>query len=65
MAGLLAATGYALDQSLTAATLNNVAFALLHVSVLVVGSWSALVGRRRTARAVEPLDRTELEEVAA
>ena len=66
MAGLLSATGYALDQSLTAATLNNVAFALLHVSVLVVGSWSAIVGRRRSVRVPEPMeDRTALEEVAA
>jgi cellulose synthase (UDP-forming) len=65
IATLLAAIGYALDQNLTAATLNNVAFALLHVSVLIVGSWSALAGRRRTVRAPEPVPRPELEEVAA
>ncbi|HEX4217820.1 MAG TPA: glycosyltransferase family 2 protein [Acidimicrobiales bacterium] len=64
IAGLLAAVGYALDQNLTAATLNNVAFALFHVSVLMVGSWSALAGRR-TVRAREPVATPELEEVAA
>jgi cellulose synthase (UDP-forming) len=54
MGGLLAAMAYALNRSLTAATLNNVGFALLHFSVLVVGSWSAIVGRRRSALAPEP-----------
>jgi cellulose synthase (UDP-forming) len=43
---LLAAIGYGL-MSFTAASLNNVAFAFLHLSVLAVGSWTALVGRRR------------------
>ncbi|MGH9073831.1 MAG: glycosyltransferase family 2 protein [Acidimicrobiales bacterium] len=65
VAGLLSATGYALDRSLTAATLNNVAFALLHVSVLVAGSWSAVVGRRRSVRVPQPAARPDLEEVAA
>jgi cellulose synthase (UDP-forming) len=48
MGFLLAAIGYALDRSLTAASLNNIAFALLHLSVLLVGSWPAIVGRRRS-----------------
>ena len=71
MGVLLAAMAYALDRSLTAASLNNVAFALLHLSVLVVGSWSAIVGRRRPGpaaapptTAVEPVP-TELEKVPA
>jgi cellulose synthase (UDP-forming) len=69
MGFLLAAMAYALDQSLTAATLNNVAFALLHLSVLLVGSWSALVGRRRSIEppvpeTVAPV-RAELEKVPA
>jgi len=55
VAVLLSAVGYALVLQVTAATLNNVAFALLHVSVLTAGSWSAIVGRRRQqAPAVEP-----------
>ena len=72
MGFLLAAMAYALDRSLTAASLNNVAFALLHLSVLVVGSWSAIVGRRRSTEEpvapaperVEPV-RAELERVSA
>ncbi|HEY1990597.1 MAG TPA: hypothetical protein VGG43_14100, partial [Acidimicrobiales bacterium] len=54
MGGLLAAMAYALDRSLTAASLNNVGFALLHLSVLVVGTWTAIVGRRRSAQKPEP-----------
>ena len=53
MSLLLAAMGYGL-MSFTAASLNNVAFVFLHLSVLAVGSWTALVGRRgadaRTSR---------------
>ncbi|HVX20962.1 MAG TPA: glycosyltransferase [Acidimicrobiales bacterium] len=47
VAVLLSAVGYALSRQVTAATLNNVAFALLHVSVLTTGCWAAVVGRRR------------------
>jgi cellulose synthase (UDP-forming) len=66
MAILASATGYALERSITAATLNNVAFAVLHLSVLLVGSWSALVGRRRSSVAVAPSETSsELEGVAA
>jgi cellulose synthase (UDP-forming) len=66
MAVLASATGYALDRSITAATLNTVAFALLHLSVLLVGSWSALVGVRRSAVDSAPGERSdELEGVAA
>jgi cellulose synthase (UDP-forming) len=63
---LLSAMGYALDRSLTAASLNNVAFAGLHLSVLTVGSWSALVGRRRTSLAVPVRrERPQREELVA
>lgn len=54
--GVLMATaviGLWRDQS--AATLNNVAFALLHVAVLVVGAWPALRGA--DARAVDATTR--------
>jgi cellulose synthase (UDP-forming) len=37
---------WALARTLTAATVNNVAFAVLHLSVLLIGAWPALVGRR-------------------
>jgi cellulose synthase (UDP-forming) len=52
---LLAAVGYALDTDLSAATLNNVAFALLHLSVLAAGTWPALAGRRRTDERPDPV----------
>jgi cellulose synthase (UDP-forming) len=42
--GLLAAVGWACAGTLTAGTVNNVAFAFLHVSVLTVGTWPALRG---------------------
>jgi cellulose synthase (UDP-forming) len=35
-------------------TLNNVAFAALHIAVLLSGVWAALFPRRRAARAAEP-----------
>jgi cellulose synthase (UDP-forming) len=42
-AGVLAAAGgYGLASSRSPATLNNVAFATLHVSVLLAGAWPAL-----------------------
>jgi len=58
---------YALAHGVTAGRLNNVAFALLHISVLVVGAWPALVGRRhhRGAGAPEPAVVRVEEEVAA
>ncbi|HEX3794207.1 MAG TPA: cellulose synthase catalytic subunit [Acidimicrobiales bacterium] len=64
---LLASTGYALDRSITAATLNNVAFALLHLSVLLVGAWPALAGRRRVAASQDAAIEasTDMESVAA
>jgi cellulose synthase (UDP-forming) len=46
IAGLLSAVGFAVDGSLSAATVNNVAFATLHITVLSVGAWPAIVGRR-------------------
>jgi len=62
LAVLLSAIGYALSRQVTAATLNNVAFASLHVSVLATGCWAAVVGRRRqlTSPAVpEPASESE------
>ncbi len=47
---LVTASFYGLSQGLTAAIANNVAFALLHVTVLTIGIWSALVGYRPVAR---------------
>jgi cellulose synthase (UDP-forming) len=65
MGVLLAAMAYALDRGPTAASLNNVAFAFLHLSVLFVGAWPALVGRRRSRlEAPAPAD-AQLEELAA
>jgi cellulose synthase (UDP-forming) len=62
---LLAAMGYGL-MSFTAASLNNVAFAFLHLSVLAAGSWTALVGRRRaTLRSPGHRDPAPLEELVA
>lgn len=40
---LAASAGYGLAHSHTPATLNNVAFALMHVAVLLAGVWGALV----------------------
>jgi cellulose synthase (UDP-forming) len=66
MCMLLSAMGYGLDRSFTAATLNNVAFALLHFSVLAVGTWPAIVGRQRTALGVaRPADTARPEELVA
>jgi cellulose synthase (UDP-forming) len=66
MAVLLSAIGYGLDQSVTAGTLNNVAFACLHLSVLLAGSWSAIVGCRRASLAVpRSEDESDLRELVA
>ncbi len=65
MSLLLAAMGYGL-MSFTAASLNNVAFVFLHLSVLAVGSWTALVGRRGAdARTSRRDDRDRLGELVA
>ncbi len=66
MAVLLSAIGYGLDQSVTAGTLNNVAFAFLHLSVLLAGSWSAIVGCRRASLTVpHSEDESSLRELVA
>jgi cellulose synthase (UDP-forming) len=46
---LAAAIGWGLAHSRSPATLNNVAFAVLHICVLSAGVWPALVGTRRAA----------------
>jgi cellulose synthase (UDP-forming) len=43
LAALVAAAVYGLMHSQSPATLNNVAFAVLHISVLLAGVWGALV----------------------
>ena len=43
LAALVAAAGYGLEHSQSPATLNNVAFAALHITVLLAGVWGALV----------------------
>ncbi|MGH8995786.1 MAG: glycosyltransferase family 2 protein [Acidimicrobiales bacterium] len=50
MAVLGFAIAHALDGRLTAGTLNNVAFALFHLCVLLVGVWPAVAGRRAQVR---------------
>jgi cellulose synthase (UDP-forming) len=47
IAALLGAAGWGLWHDHSPGTLNNVAFAALHVSVLVAGVWGALVPRAR------------------
>jgi cellulose synthase (UDP-forming) len=62
MAVLLVAIAYAMARTLTAGTVNNVAFAVLHLSVLVVGVWPALAGRRAvSARVDEEADESEVQ----
>lgn len=66
MAVLLSAVGFAFARNLTPATMNNVAFAMLHIVVLLAGAWPALVGRRRPrALPEEPLRVLESAEEAA
>jgi cellulose synthase (UDP-forming) len=48
---LAGAAAYGLVSNRSPATLNNVAFAGLHISVLLVGTWPALVGVRTAALA--------------
>ena len=65
IAALSAAVGYALTGNLTAATANNVAFALVHVAILLVGAWPALTGRNGGPVAQGArVDASELEEAA-
>ncbi|HUI04457.1 MAG TPA: glycosyltransferase [Acidimicrobiales bacterium] len=45
MGALGAAMGFALTRRPTAGTVNNMAFAVLHLAVLTVGVWPALTGR--------------------
>lgn len=51
---LTAVAGYGLIRSTDQAMLNNVAFAGLHVSVLLAGAWGALSGDRPASAASEP-----------
>jgi cellulose synthase (UDP-forming) len=46
---LIAVAAYGLARDRSPSTLNNIAFAALHVSVLSAGAWPALVGARRGA----------------
>lgn len=62
---LLAAAFYGLVQSHSPATLNNVAFATLHISVLLVGMWPALAGVRARSDAGADIRLLEPAEAAA
>jgi cellulose synthase (UDP-forming) len=55
---------WAMARTLTAATVNNVAFAVLHLSVLLIGAWPALVGRRAAAAQASAPVETAHEEAA-
>jgi cellulose synthase (UDP-forming) len=67
VAGLIAVACYGLARDRSPSTLNNVAFAALHVSVLLAGAWPALrgaarerpVAARRPAAMREAAERTE------
>ncbi len=54
MALLASSIGYAFAGRFTPGTLNNVAFALFHLSVLLVGVWPAVAGRWAQVTTVEP-----------
>ena len=54
VAVLLGVAAYGLVHDRSPSTLNNVAFAALHISVLVAGAWAALRGNRRAAPAAAP-----------
>ena len=43
---LIAVVGYGLAKDRSPSTLNNIAFAALHISVLLAGAWPALRGAR-------------------
>jgi cellulose synthase (UDP-forming) len=48
---LIAVACYGLAKDRSPSTLNNIAFAALHISVLLAGAWPALVGAHRKAPA--------------
>jgi cellulose synthase (UDP-forming) len=62
---LLGAAAYGLYLGHSPATLNNVAFAALHVCVLMTGIWPALVGARAAARARERAQRSDAQTTRA
>jgi cellulose synthase (UDP-forming) len=51
---LIAVAAYGLAKDRSPSTLNNIAFAALHVSVLTAGAWPALVGAGRQRPAQSP-----------
>jgi cellulose synthase (UDP-forming) len=54
---LVAVSIYGLVRNPDAATINNVSFALVHVSILLAGCWAAL--QKPRASAAEPLEAAE------
>jgi len=58
MALLLSAVVYALATDHTPSTLTNVAFASIHIGILLAGSWAALIRRRRPLGA--PIEAVEV-----
>ncbi len=56
LAVLVGAAVDGLVHSRNPATLNNVAFATLHISVILVGIWPAVAGVRRAEEAGKPID---------
>ena len=62
---LLGAVVYGLVMSRSPATLNNVAFAALHVTVLMVGAWPALTSAKEAAAAEAQPARRATERAAA
>jgi cellulose synthase (UDP-forming) len=52
---LIAVAGYGLAKDRSPSTLNNIAFAALHIAVLLAGAWPALTGARREAPASRPM----------
>src|SRR5206468_5917950 len=72
LAALAGAAGYGLWHSHSPATLNNVAFAAMHIAVLLAGVWGGLVPSAPAPEAAaagpgarEPSVRKRLERVAA
>jgi cellulose synthase (UDP-forming) len=55
---LIAASTYGLIRTPDAATINNVSFAAVHVSILMTGCWAAL--QKPPAPAVEALEPAEV-----
>jgi cellulose synthase (UDP-forming) len=54
IAVLLAACAYGLIRNPDAATINNVSFAAVHISILLTGCWAALQKPRVAADSLEP-----------